>query len=232
MAERAESLPEIRAIVPVKRLGLAKQRMAPVLSQSERTMLARVMLNDVLATLHATPELAGIVVVSSDPMAEELAKQFEARVVADVVETGANDAVQQGLATLDDKTAALVVPADVPFATVEELQAVIKSLAQHDLVLTPARSDGGTNALAMRARDLIATSFGEDSFARHVALAKEKNLRCGIVRCDGLGNDIDRPEDLVFSSAPDRRLLTSALLAEFDLAARLSARSSPVRYVT
>ena len=226
MAERAEIL----AIVPVKRLGVAKQRMAPVLSQSERTMLARVMLNDVLATLHATPELAGTIVVSSDPMVEELAKQFDARVVVDAGETGVNDAVRQGLETLDDE-AALVVPADVPFATVEELQAVIKSLAQYDLVLTPALSDGGTNALAMRARDLIAPSFGENSFACHLASAKQKNLRCGTVRCEGLGHDIDRPEDLIVPAAPKSGSLTLALLAELDLTRRLGMRPNTVRYM-
>jgi 2-phospho-L-lactate guanylyltransferase len=230
MAERRESLPEIRAIVPVKRLSLAKQRMAPVLSQSERTMLARVMLNDVLATLHATPELAGTIVISSDPMAEQLARQFDACIVSDSMETGVNDAVRQGLAILDDKTAALVVPADVPFATVDEIQAVIRSLSQHDVVLVPALSDGGTNALAVRSSGLIAPSFGEDSFDHHLAGAKKKSLRCGIVRCDGLGHDIDRPEDLV--SVPGKNSLTAALLAEFDIAARLSARPNTVRCVT
>ena len=76
------------------------------------------MLHDVLTTLCATPQLAGIIVVSGDPVVAKLATLFDARVVGDVVETGVNAAVQQGLRTLDPSSAgALIVPADVPFAT-------------------------------------------------------------------------------------------------------------------
>ena len=40
MRPDTEGQPNIWAIVPVKRLGLAKQRLAPVLSRSERAELA------------------------------------------------------------------------------------------------------------------------------------------------------------------------------------------------
>ncbi len=194
----AEAQPNIWAIVPVKRLGLAKARLAPVLSRSERAELARTMLHDVLTTLCATPQLAGIVVVSGDPTAAKLATLFDALVVADVIESGVNSAVQQGLRTIDASSAgALVVPADVPFATSADLQAVIRELDRHPIVLVPALSDGGTNALAMRRPGLIAPSFGDDSFARHQALARDAGLGCAIVRSEGLGRDIDDPCDLV-----------------------------------
>jgi 2-phospho-L-lactate guanylyltransferase len=222
---------EIWAVVPVKRLHLAKQRMAPMLSQSERTMLARVMLQDVLATLGATPQLAGIVVVSSDRMAEELARQFHARIIADVSESGINDALRCGLASLDPKSSSLIVPADVPFATVDEIQAVIKSIEHHDVALVPAHADGGTNALAMRAPDLIDPSFGNDSYARHLAVARQKKLRIETLRCDGLGFDLDRPEDLMVPAKANDNSLTAAFLAELDIAGRLSALPKAVRFM-
>lgn len=222
----ANTLPDVWTVLPVKRLDLAKQRLAPVLSNAERMMLARTMLHDVLLTLSATPELRGIVVVSGDRMAEELAKQFDARVAGDLSETGVNDAIRQGMKHLSPNAAVLVVPADVPFATVGELQAVIANLQQHPVVLSPASSDGGTNALAMRSADLIAPSFGEDSYARHQAQARQKNLSCGVVRSSGLGHDIDRPEDLFIPALPKKNALTSALLAELDIATRLDALQS------
>jgi len=222
----ADTLPDVWAVLPVKRLDLAKQRLVPVLSNAERMMLARTMLHDVLVTLAATPELRGIVVVSGDRMAEELAKQLDARVANDLSETGVNDAIRQGMKLLPPNAAVMVVPADVPFATVGDLQAVIANLRQHPIVLAPASSDGGTNALAMRSADLIAPSFGEDSYARHQAQARQKNLSCGIVHSDGLGHDIDRPEDLFVPTLPKKNSLTSTLLAEFDIAARLDALQS------
>lgn len=219
-------LPDVWAVLPVKRLDVAKQRLAAVLSNAERIMLARTMLHDVLLTLAATPELRGIVVVSSDRMAKELARQFDARVANDLSETGVNDAVRQGMKLLGANAAPLVVPADVPFATVGELQAVIANLRQHPVVLAPASSDGGTNALAMRSIGLIAPSFGDDSYNRHRVEAKRKNLSCGVVQSGGLGHDIDRPEDLFVPALPKKDSLTAALLAEFDIAARLDALQS------
>lgn len=221
--------PNIWAIVPVKRLGLAKARLAPVLSRSERAELARTMLHDVLITLCATPQLAGIVVVSGDPTVAKLATLFDARVVGDIVESGVNAAVQQGLKTLDPSSAgALVIPADVPFATATEVQAVIAELKQSSIVLVPALSDGGTNTLAMRRPDLIAPSFGDDSFARHQALARDAGLGCGIVRSEGLGRDIDCPGDLVPWTGSKKFSLTAALLAEFRLADRPGVIAFPV----
>ena len=226
---RAEVQPNIWAIVPVKRLGLAKARLAPVLSRSERAELARTMLHDVLTTLCATPQLAGIVVVSGDPTVAKLATLFDARVVADVIESGVNSAVQQGLKTLDVSSAgALVVPADVPFATAIDVRAVIRELDQHPIVLVPALSDGGTNALAMRRPDLIAPSFGDDSFARHQALARDAGLGCGVVRSEGLGRDIDDPCDLVPWAGSKKFSLTAALLAEFRLPDRPCVTAFPV----
>ena len=220
--------PNIWAIVPVKRLGLAKARLAPVLSRSERAELARTMLHDVLTTLCATPQLAGIVVVSGDPTVAKLATLFDALVVADVIEGGVNSAVQQGLRTLDASAGALVVPADVPFATATDVRAVIRELDQHPIVLVPALSDGGTNALAMRRPDLIAPSFGDDSFARHQAMTRDAGLGCGIVRSEGLGRDIDDPCDLVPWGEQKRFSLTAALLAEFRLADRPGVTTFPV----
>jgi 2-phospho-L-lactate/phosphoenolpyruvate guanylyltransferase len=222
MRTSTEGPSNVWAVVPVKRLSRAKQRLAPVLSNTERAALARAMLHDVLTTLRATPELTGIVVVTGDPMVANLATLFDAQVVGDMMETGVNAAVQQGLRILDARSSgALVIPADVPFATVSDVQAVIDELRHYPVVLAPALSDGGTNGLAMRRPDLIVPSFGDDSFARHQALARGAGIRCGIVRTEGLGHDIDFPDDLLFRSGSRKSSQTEAMLAEFGAAQRL-----------
>jgi 2-phospho-L-lactate/phosphoenolpyruvate guanylyltransferase len=231
MRTSTEGPSKIWAIVPVKRLSLAKQRLSPVLSRSERAELVRTMLHDVLTTLCATPDLAGIIVVSGDPMVAKLATLFDARVVGDVMETGVNAAVQQGLRTLEALSAgALILPADVPFATASDLQAVIGELGHYPMVLAPALSDGGTNALAMRQPNLITPSFGDGSFARHQALARDGDggVGCGIVRTEGLGRDIDYPNDLARGAGSKKFSLTAALLAEFNVADRLGITQFPV----
>jgi len=229
MRTSADSPSNVWAIVPVKRLSRAKQRLSPVLSRRERAELVRTMLHEVLATLRATPELVDIVVVTGDPLLANLATQFEVQVVDDVMETGINAAVQQGLRTLDALSpSVLVVPADVPFATVSDLQAVISELSRYPMVLAPALSDGGTNALAMRHPNLIAPSFGAGSFIRHQALARDAGIGCGIVRTEGLGRDIDGPNDLLPWIGSKEITLTAALLAEFDVTGRLGTAALPV----
>ena len=89
--------PSTVAVVPVKRLRLAKQRLAPVLSRHERVELVRTMLHDVLTTLCATPGVSGTIVVTADPEIARLATLFDARVVGDTAETGVNAAVLLGL---------------------------------------------------------------------------------------------------------------------------------------
>lgn len=228
MGTFAEKPSDIWAVVPVKRLSRAKQRLAPVLSQNERAKLARTMLHEVLTTLCATSELAGIVVVTGDPMVANLATLFDARVVHDGAEAGINAAVQLGLKTLDASAGALIVPADVPFATAGDLRAIIDELQRYPVVLAPALCDGGTNALAMRAPDLIAPSFGEDSCLRHQMLARDEGLACGVVNADGIGRDIDRPQDLAAPVAIRKYSLTAALLAELNVSARLGISALPL----
>lgn len=223
----ADNPSNIWAIVPVKRLSHAKQRLAPVLSRNERVKLARTMLHEVLTTLCAS-DLAGIMVVTSDPMVANLASLFDARVVPDAMETGVNAAVQQGLTALGPTASALVIPADVPFATAGDLRAIIDELQQYPVVLAPALSDGGTNALAMHAPDMIVPNFGEDSYLRHQMQSRAKGFACGVVSSDGIGCDIDRPQDLVAPMMTRKYSLTAALLLELNISTRLGVGALPL----
>lgn len=59
MASQHHGENEIWAIVPAKRFSEAKTRLAPVLTRSERSQLARAMLHDVMTVLSSVKELAG-----------------------------------------------------------------------------------------------------------------------------------------------------------------------------
>ena len=71
----------IWAVVPVKEMAGAKQRLASCLSPEERRALATIMLEDVLDALSAVPQLAGILLVTVDPVATSLAGRYGARIV-------------------------------------------------------------------------------------------------------------------------------------------------------
>jgi 2-phospho-L-lactate guanylyltransferase len=212
---------EIWALVPVKTFAQAKQRLACVLSAHERARLAEAMFRDVLAALEPVPQLAGIAVVTADPVAAKIATSFGARHIHDAAESGVNAAVTQGFDALHHlESAVAVIAADVPFATSTEIADALSALERDPVVLAPAETDGGTNLLAVRRAGLIAPCFGERSFARHQQFARAANLGCGIFRAVGLGHDIDRADDLLTPAGGATR--AAALLKQFNVAARLS----------
>lgn len=204
------------AVVPVKRLEVAKLRMAPALSPAQREELARAMLDDVLGTLARVRGLGGMLVVTADPWAADLARCFGAEIVHDAAEAGTDAAVAQGLRRLagEERGIVLVVPADVPFATEAELGAVLCAMQDARAVLVPAAGDGGTNLLAMSRPDLFRTEFGPGSFARHLAAARRKGIEPRALSLRGVARDLDRPSDLVLDGTEDRSTRTAAFLAE------------------
>ena len=73
--------PAIWAVLPVKDLAGAKQRLAGVLSATERRELFAAMLEDVLCALAASAGLAGILMATRDPIAQDLAARHGAEVL-------------------------------------------------------------------------------------------------------------------------------------------------------
>jgi len=197
MMDRSRDL-RIWAVVPVKPFGIAKQRLASVLDADARATLARGMFRDVMAMLVQLDELAGIVVVTSDPVAAEIAAGHRAHVVPDRENAGVSRALAQAVPVLKELgcDAMLALPADIPYATADELRSAVAALRDRAVVLAPATGDGGTNLLAVRPPDAIALCFGPNSFARHVAAARAAGLEAAILDLPGVGRDIDGPADL------------------------------------
>jgi 2-phospho-L-lactate guanylyltransferase len=81
------------AVVPVKELKSAKQRLSSCLSPEERRVLATVMLEDVLDAASAVRQLAGLLVITVDPVATSLASRYGARIVTEGAREGHTGAV-------------------------------------------------------------------------------------------------------------------------------------------
>ena len=208
--------PDVWALVPVKRLDRAKSRLAEILDPADRKQLAKAMLTDVLATLGRVEGLAGILVVTSDVEVAALATEHDAAVLADPPETGFNEAVQHGMRWLDDRyhAGAVVVPGDIPFVTVAELDAVLDATRASPVVIVPATRDGGTNLLAIAPPLLMPPAFGPDSFARHVAAAHALGIQPSILRLEGAGHDIDVAADLFIEAGSSAAPCTRAVMRQ------------------
>ena len=86
----------IWAVIPVKELAGAKQRLAAFLTQDERHRLALTMLEDVLGALAGATRLAGIALVTRDPHATAIAKHHNWRVITEGARTGHTGSVDAG----------------------------------------------------------------------------------------------------------------------------------------
>lgn len=169
------------ALVPLKALDDAKSRLGEVLDAEARHELALRMLTRVVdACQGAGLEVA---IVSSDPMAYVAARELGAAVVDDGGEdlTGS---VRRGLAAHADAEAVVVIAADLPYVTTEDVEAL---LAAADPVAVAPSPDGRTNAVAARPPAAFVPSYGEGSAVRHGGVRVER---------PGLARDIDTPADL------------------------------------
>jgi 2-phospho-L-lactate/phosphoenolpyruvate guanylyltransferase len=194
------------AVVPVKDMAHAKQRLAGVLGAAERQGLFAAMLEDVLAALAASEGLAGILVVTRDPQARDLAARYGARVLIEAGNRGHTAASALGAAALAEEGAVgmVQVPADLPLLTAEDIDAVLDAHAQApSITLAPSRDRRGSNAVACSPPDLLPLRFGDDSFYPHLGRARGLGIEPAIVERPGLALDIDTPADLaVFLAAP------------------------------
>jgi 2-phospho-L-lactate guanylyltransferase len=190
---------DIWAAVPVKGGADAKQRLGDAVAPELRRRLALAMAEDVLATLAAAPGLRGVVVVTADPAARELAARYGARVLADGAEAGQTGAVAAAARVLgrEGRGAMLTIPGDVPLITGEEIARII---AAHDrvpdFVIAPAHDERGSNAILCAPPEAVALTFGDDSFLPHLDAARRAGLAPKILRLPGIGLDIDHPRDL------------------------------------
>ena len=189
----------IWAVVPVKELDRAKERLAPALPLVGRRALMLAMLEDVLAALAATPGLGRLAVVTVDAAARRLAGRYGAR----IIETGARDGHSGAVAAAARLLAAegcpgmLTVPGDIPLITPAE---ITQLLGAHrpapSFTIAPSRDERGSNAIICSPPDAVPLSFGENSFFPHLRAAEANGLRPTVLRLPGIALDVDTPEDL------------------------------------
>ncbi|MBM3596752.1 MAG: 2-phospho-L-lactate guanylyltransferase [Alphaproteobacteria bacterium] len=198
----------IWAVIPVKELRNAKHRLAAALTPDQRRGLALAMVEDVLDALAAVQELAGIAVVSIDPDVARIAVARGARLIATDA-TGGHTAAVAGAARLlagEGRDGMLTMPGDVPLATSGE---VVRLLQAHGtspaFTICPAHDGRGSNAVLCSPPDILALSFGNDSFQPHLAAARARGIVPKVLGLTGIGLDIDNPEDLAaFMRVPSR----------------------------
>lgn len=216
------SAPDIWAVVPVKEIEGAKQRLSSLLTPAQRRALAEAMAADVLAVLARVPALAGIVVCTVDPIAIRLAARCGARVLTDGARDGHTGAVMAAARMLarEGRGGMLTVPGDLPRLTDSEVAAVLEAhRPAPSFTIVPAHDERGSNAVLMSPPEAVPLRFGDDSFLPHLAAARRAGIEPAVLRLPGIGMDVDHPADLavLMRMDPPMRNRTFTLLERLGL---------------
>lgn len=173
----------VRALVPIKALDQAKSRLAGELPPRQRRWLVLGMLIHVLDTLTRAAGIDEIVLLGpadTPPIAGIRAMIHGGE--------GLNADLARAVAQLDDTRLWLVLAADLPDLAVADVEALLAATATHGVAIAPDHRGDGTNALAFRRPASVSFAFGQDSRARHAALA---GPGYGVVERPGLAFDVD-----------------------------------------
>jgi 2-phospho-L-lactate guanylyltransferase len=187
------------AIIPVKPLGRAKSRLAPVLTPEQRFAFAEALLRNTLLKVLDVPEVVGCLVVSRDNYVLSLSRDLGAYTVLESSAQELNGALLRATKVISawNTDGVVILPADIPLINVDDLTYVIGATRQpQSVVIVPDRQRQGTNTLVVRPPGLFHYDFGLNSFDKHLALAQQVTQNVIICERPALMLDLDTPDDL------------------------------------
>jgi len=181
-------------VVPVKRLAVAKTRLAE--RAEVRADLALAMALDTVAAAHAAVAVAQVVVVTDEPSAAEAVTRMGALVVADAPDAGLNPALVHGAraaADLDPRLAVAALSSDLPSLRSGDLDGVLEVALLHDRCLVSDADGTGTTLLAARDAGSFTPRFGPSSRQAHLDSGA---YDATVDAAPSLRRDVDTPDDL------------------------------------
>lgn len=186
------------AVLPVKRFDAAKQRLVG-LEEGRRRELAGAMVADVLEAIGRARAIDRLIVVTGDPLAQELAGEAGAEVVPDPEDAGHVEAAQAGIARAEVEGAERVVllAGDCPLLDPRELDRLLTGVPGNYVGIVPDRHGTGTNALLLSPPNAIVPAFGEGSRKRHVEAARLAGVPFGVEELPSIELDLDTPADVI-----------------------------------
>lgn len=189
----------IWAIIPLKPLTSAKSRLAAAIAPEQRQRLAEAFYRRVLDVTRATTRLAGTLVISRDPKALAIAREYGARTVQETGAAELNAALTKATTLVAHwkGKGVLILPADLPLVTVADIEAILDMGREaNSVVIATDRNNDGTNALLVKPVGLFDYAYGAGSFDRHITRARLAGAAVYCYESERLALDIDMPDDL------------------------------------
>jgi 2-phospho-L-lactate guanylyltransferase len=199
------------AVVPVKRLPLAKTRLD--LTPDLRSQLALAMAADTVAACRAAERIDEVVVVTDDELAAVTMRQLGATVVADEPDAGLNPALRHGadVAAGRSRLGVVALSSDLPALTAAALDNVLPLAGSAPMAVVADVAGTGTTLVVASSAATFAPSFGAGSWQRHRDLGAVDLTGSADPR---LRRDVDTLADLAEAAVLGCGPATSALLGQ------------------
>jgi 2-phospho-L-lactate/phosphoenolpyruvate guanylyltransferase len=152
------------ALVPVKRLAVAKSRVA--LAPDARRALALAMACDTVRAALASAAVTAVVVVTSDDRAAGALRALGAQIIGDEPEAGLNAALHHGRSAAPT-SAVVALSADLPALRPHDLDDVLSRAIRHPATVVSDVSGTGTTMLTALDEEHFRPAFGSGSLAAH-----------------------------------------------------------------
>lgn len=205
------------AIIPVKPLRYGKSRLSHILTPDERAQLTTKMLRRTLKVLNNVAGIFRSLVISRDPAALKIGREYGAYTYGEGEKQDLNVALTRAahIAAAQEASGVLIVPADLPLITVEDVEMMLAGVAPtmsgsgardysngtirfhqpRAITICPDRKRDGTNAIYVTPPLGFQFRYGDGSFDRHLKEAERLGMESRIVHAPGLKFDLDTEED-------------------------------------
>ncbi|WCT73505.1 2-phospho-L-lactate guanylyltransferase [Sphingomonas naphthae] len=179
-----------QVVIPLKRAGDRKQRLAPHFSPAARHALSEALFDHVVDTVARVGRIGGVHVLSPGaPTRPSLGWLCDGG-------RGLNPELAAACVLLAPADI-LILHADLPLLAPADLEALIDAGVRHGCAIAPDRHGAGTNAIALTAGRTLPFRFGPGSLRRHLAAADGRAER---VERPGLALDCDTPDDIAVAA--------------------------------
>lgn len=186
-------------LLPVKDLRNAKKRLMGVLTAEERFGLAQAMLADTIRAVQSVRAAEKIFVVTNYQPVMDIAEENGWEILREDQQISESDSVDAASRVCEQRgvRALLRLPLDLPLVEPRDIDELLAlECSAPAMAIIPSRDGTGTNALLRTPPTLFPSHFGEGSFAKHVAEAKNAGARVFLRSNQRLEMDIDDESDL------------------------------------
>ena len=186
-------------LVPFKKFKIAKSRLRKDLSNSETEKLAKLMLEDVLSEVSKSKLADRKFLLTNDSSAMSLGIKYGIEIIEEKIQVDESTSVDNACNYLKTigASAVLRLPGDIPNIEAKDIDLLINE-GKHDgvSIIVPSDSGTGTNAFYKCPPDVISSSFGENSFQKHMKSFITKDIKFKVMEIENISLDIDSLEDI------------------------------------